>query len=290
MRVLIFDTETTGLPPKSGITDQQLLTFSQVHCWNEVIHSWPYILQLSYIVFDTESNTIEKTVNQYVDIRRDIHISKQSIAVHKITYDSIQNSENKTNISTLLSDFMIDVYSVELCIGHNVNFDRKMIIAELIRNNLPWTDILTFMDKNRFYCTMDKTKEKCNLRMEVSYTNRSGKLLTMNKIKMPKLSESHKHFFGYAPDEKMLHDAFMDVVICLRVFMINEYNKDIYEGGLDAHQLVRILWSPLHPLLPLSSLTPFESTFGTQSEFGTALVVPNYLPPIESFTPSIESS
>ncbi len=221
MRILIFDTETTGLPPKSGITDQQLLTFSQLHCWNEVIHKWPYILQLSYIVFDTESNTIEKTVNQYININPNVYISRQSFAVHNISYESIQNSENKTNIIPLLSEFMIDVYSVEQCVGHNVNFDRKMIIAELIRNQMPYEDILTIMNNNRFYCTMEKTKEKCNLKIEVTYTNRSGKLVTMNKIKMPKLSESHKHFFGYSPDESMLHDALNDVIICLKVFLIN---------------------------------------------------------------------
>ena len=45
MRVLVFDTETTGLP-KSNIIN------------NTTLNLWPHIVQFSYIVFDTETNSI----------------------------------------------------------------------------------------------------------------------------------------------------------------------------------------------------------------------------------------
>ena len=41
-RILIFDTETTGLPEKyASIRDYE---------------KWPYIIQLSYIIYDTSNN------------------------------------------------------------------------------------------------------------------------------------------------------------------------------------------------------------------------------------------
>ena len=45
MKVLAFDTETTGLPESynASVTDSS---------------KWPYIIQLSFIVFDTEEKEI----------------------------------------------------------------------------------------------------------------------------------------------------------------------------------------------------------------------------------------
>ena len=45
MKILIFDVETTGLLPK-------IINM-------ENISEYPYIIQLSYILFDTEGNNIE---------------------------------------------------------------------------------------------------------------------------------------------------------------------------------------------------------------------------------------
>ena len=45
MKVLIFDTETTGLPQTRNINQ-------------ETLHQWPHIVQFSYVIFDTELNDI----------------------------------------------------------------------------------------------------------------------------------------------------------------------------------------------------------------------------------------
>ena len=47
MKILIFDTETTGLSKSKKITPA-------------TIHLWPYIVQFSYIIFDDTTNTIIK--------------------------------------------------------------------------------------------------------------------------------------------------------------------------------------------------------------------------------------
>jgi hypothetical protein len=49
MKILAFDTETTDLPPKNKTLK------------NEELHLWPYIVQFSYIVYDTETHGICKS-------------------------------------------------------------------------------------------------------------------------------------------------------------------------------------------------------------------------------------
>ena len=44
MKILVFDTETTGLPEKNA----------SIYSYNQ----WPYIIQLSYIFYDMSNNNI----------------------------------------------------------------------------------------------------------------------------------------------------------------------------------------------------------------------------------------
>ena len=53
-RVLIFDVETTGLIPKSSQ--------SYIPCLAE----YPYILQLSFVIYNTFTNIIEDRLNCYI--------------------------------------------------------------------------------------------------------------------------------------------------------------------------------------------------------------------------------
>ena len=68
MRVLIFDTETTGLPQPDATIFQH--------------DKWPYIIQLSYISYNTENNTFEY-YNHYINIDDSITITPASYNIHK---------------------------------------------------------------------------------------------------------------------------------------------------------------------------------------------------------------
>ena len=52
MKVLVFDTETTGLPTERNASIMDL-------------EKWPHILQLSYVVYDTDEKKIDLLVNDY---------------------------------------------------------------------------------------------------------------------------------------------------------------------------------------------------------------------------------
>ena len=71
MKYLTFDTETTGLPKSR---------------WGKIGDSsnWPYILQLSWILYDNETNRLFKS-NDIIKLDDDVDISVESINVHGIT-------------------------------------------------------------------------------------------------------------------------------------------------------------------------------------------------------------
>ena len=69
MKVLVFDTETTGLPSERNpsIYDSQ---------------KWPHIIQLSYIVYDSETNEILTVEDDYINIDANINITPESQNIH----------------------------------------------------------------------------------------------------------------------------------------------------------------------------------------------------------------
>jgi DNA polymerase III epsilon subunit-like protein len=85
MKVLIFDTETTGLP-KSKIISQ------------DTLDKWPHIVQFSFIIFDTDTNEFVLTKDFVIKMEAGIIISDESIALHGITNQI--SKEEKFNILT----------------------------------------------------------------------------------------------------------------------------------------------------------------------------------------------
>ena len=128
VKVCAFDTEMTGLPPEE-LNSNNIKT-----SWKIMPDVWPFIIQLSYILYDTETNSV-KIFNKYIDIPDDVIITKGSIAVHHITKEKIANvpSENKATIKDALNEFFQVIKQADVVVGHHVIYDRKIVIAELLR-------------------------------------------------------------------------------------------------------------------------------------------------------------
>ena len=222
MRVLIFDTETTGLPKTKLLT-------------KEVLHLLPFIVQLSYVIFNTVTNRIEVIQDHIINIPLDIQISPESTNIHGITKE-ITLSKGKA-LKDILFQFIEDYESCDLLVGHNLSFDVNMLKMEtmrLIQTSLYFEKLYLeeFLEKlimesnnnsnsnsnnSKHYCTMKKTITYCNLKV----IDKKGK----EYIKFPKLSELHKKMFGYIP--KNLHNSLHDVLVCLRCFYQIEYKTDL---------------------------------------------------------------
>lgn len=212
MLVMIFDTETTGLPKSYN------LLYSK-------INEWPYIVQLSYVIYDTLRNKIVKIVDRIIKLPDGIMIPDDSIAIHKITNE--MSIKNGSHIKDCLKEFEKDMDKVYVIVGHNLSFDINMIKAECMRqidlekqihNCQEYHLIMKNFEKKFKYCTMQESIDLCCIKR----LKKDGKEYN----KFPKLSELHEFLFGYIPNN--LHNALYDVFICLRCFCKLTYETDIY--------------------------------------------------------------
>lgn len=199
MLLLVFDTETTGIIPKN-VSD---------------LDKCPYILQFSYIVYDSDKFKIVNEYNKIIHIPKSIEISEESTNIHGITKKNTNSS--RTSIESCLKEFKKNVELCDYIIGHNIDFDMKMVTIECMRNKIyHQPENLVFINPLKVYCTMQKGINICKIEVKSELGN---------YYKWPKLSELHKKLFDVVPNN--LHDAYNDILICLRcaVFMI--YNVDI---------------------------------------------------------------
>lgn len=209
MRFIFYDTETTGLIPKKN----------GVH---------PYIVQFSYIVYDTESETIEKIYDEVISLPDNVEIPHEASEIHKITTEMSRNSNVK--IEDCLLEFVGECMSADLIIGHNLIFDNAMVISELERYKESLDQdsderenvgrIIHKFLQTRFYCTMQETIDYCNI---ISTYKKSPKTY----VKFPKLIELHDKLFGKDTLVIQLHNSLNDVLVCFRCFYKYKFDIDV---------------------------------------------------------------
>lgn len=201
--LLVFDTETTGLLPRTN---------------SENIEDNPYIIQLSWIIYDIQTNKVIEMYDKFLNIPNHVEITKKSIQIHGIT--RVELEKYGENASNVLFSFIRALNSCDYVIGHNISFDWKMITIECIRNNL-YPNLLAIDNNIKQLCTMKDSIDICNL----PFTN---KKYTTRK-KWPKLIELHQTLFNTSIKSYMLHNALIDVIVCLRCACKLYFHKDIYD-------------------------------------------------------------
>ena len=215
MKVLVFDTETTGLP-----TERNASLFAT--------EKWPYIVQLSYILYDTDTKKMLKCKDDIIQISPLVNISPESIAIHGITPKICDRKG--VPIMQALTDFNNIIQEADCIVGHNICFDKNMLIVECVRHKTPH-----YFSNNGWrkaeLCTMRHFVIDCAIeRIDVK-----GK----KYFKFPTLVELHKHLFNIKP--KNAHDAMADVLICLRCYAFGLHGQDIAkEGGSALKELYNL--------------------------------------------------
>lgn len=207
MKILVFDTETTGLPEKNAsIYD---------HC------NWPHIIQLSYILYDlSNNNTIIK--DNYIKLSPIIPIDASSIAIHGLNHEII--NKNGIHIIPALREFNEYLDKCDIVVGHNISFDKRLIFVECLRNKID-QKFTKFVNNQKIckpeYCTMKNTTQFCEI-IALSKTNKTY-------IKQPKLIELYTKIFPNEPLPKQLHNSLVDILCTLRCYLKHIHNIDIIE-------------------------------------------------------------
>lgn len=221
MRILVFDTETTGLPQSKFISPSTL-------------HQWPHIVQFSYIIYDTSLNDIIVTKDHIIKLPENISIPQETSNIHGITNDISQR--NGVQLNNVLSEFFYFLRGVDILIGHNVEFDINMIKVELLRiinkNDLLQEHRLS-QEQIKFYkyelhfltnfknicCTLKESIKFCNIQL----IDKNGN----SYLKYPKLIELHEKLFNKLPTN--LHNSFNDILVTLRCFMKLKHSIDLMD-------------------------------------------------------------
>jgi DNA polymerase III epsilon subunit-like protein len=216
MRILVFDTETTGLPETRYISP-------------DTLHLWPHIVQFSYIIYDLSINDIIESKNYIIKLSENILIPTESSNIHGITNEISQKSG--ITINEVINEFFYHLRNVDKLIGHNIEFDINMLKIELLRiinKNLSSPEQIKLYKYDLHYltnyknicCTLKDSIEFCNIQL----INKSGKPY----LKYPKLIELHEKLFNTLPNN--LHNSFNDILVTLRCFMKLKHNIDLIEN------------------------------------------------------------
>ena len=204
MKVLVFDTETTGLIPKNP----------------KSLAEWPHIVQLSCIFID-----LDRLDEMYVDnfiVNPEVDIPTVTSDIHGITNEIAKRDGIAIRDVLLRITAWLD--EVDVLVAHNLSFDKRMFMVECIRNNINQCfskrDDLGIKINKKEYCTMKNTINLC----KIEKINKYGNIY----YKYPKLIELYSMLFNNC-DVKNLHDSMADILVCFRCYYYLEYKKDIYK-------------------------------------------------------------
>ena len=154
MRILIFDTETTGLPtfdysknPKFGeFYPPNLLEY----------YNSARLVELAYIIYDSGVNDNEEVKVKTYESLVIPHFEITNSDIHGITTE--QAKTNGKDLTVVLNDFYNDLKTVDVIVGHNVKFDINIVASECSRNNLLHIYNLLLSIKNK--CTLNMSRQK----------------------------------------------------------------------------------------------------------------------------------
>lgn len=198
--ILVWDTETTGLPDFKAPSD--------------AAHQ-PHIVQLAAILVDPET-LIERAAIDLI-VKPDGWVIPDDVAaIHGITTETAASCGVPEQAVVALFIALKAQAAIE--VAHNISFDRRIMRIAMLRMGLA-RDEVEAMEGGESYCTMRSSTSIINLPP-------TGKMVAagFSKPKPPKLSECVRHFFG--EDLEGAHNALNDVRACARVYFHLQAMRD----------------------------------------------------------------
>lgn len=182
MKVMLFDTETTGLPKTRALAINGR-------------NNWPHIVSISWVILDADTNTILKKAS-YIVKPNGWLIPDDSIAIHKIT------NENAYLNGVPLSDaiYAFSNEDPDILVAHNADFDFNVLV-NAIKWDLGIDPIV--LDKPLF-CSMKLSRNMCQIPSKYGF-------------KSPKLSELYEFVMKKSPISDSLHGSLYDAEVLTEI-------------------------------------------------------------------------
>lgn len=179
--IVVFDTETNGLPKNfnSPFTD---------------LNNWPRLVQIAWLVFDNQGNEIG--AKDFIIKPVGYTIPREMTLIHNISQDFAL--KNGIDLKNVLEEFRVFIEKADLIVGHNLDFDEKVVSAEFLRigGRNP------FINRNKL-CTKETSTNFCGIQNAYGF-------------KWPTLKELYLKLFNKTYLEG--HNAKNDVAITAQCF------------------------------------------------------------------------
>jgi DNA polymerase III epsilon subunit-like protein len=207
-RVIVFDLETTGLPitPSFGTyhPPQELDKYRQSR-----------IVQWSWALYEPDGTLISE--EDHIIKPNPVEYRIENSQFHGIT-EQIARVQGK-DFATVLERWSAAVAQAPTIVGHNVNFDKHVLLSELYRRK--HLDEALTIESKQWLCTMERAKELCALR--------AG-----NKLKPPKLIELMHALNVQEEPGRVFHNSKHDVYYTAKCYFAEQVLKNpcpkMYEG------------------------------------------------------------
>jgi len=177
MKLLIFDTETTGLPLQKLSAEKQP-------------GNWPHIVSISWVILDSSTNEILSQQNFLVK-PLNWRVPLDATAIHGISHDLAEKTGK--DLAYVMSVFLAEEY--DALVAHNIEFDMNVLV-----HAIKWDLQMSLPLFPKQICTMKLSTNICKI---------PGKF----GCKYPKLKELYFHAFHKYPFEAKLHNSMYDVLI-----------------------------------------------------------------------------
>jgi DNA polymerase III epsilon subunit-like protein len=202
MKVLFFDTETTGVPKNYNAPHTDSL-------------NWPRVVQLAWARYDFDDSIKQPVLRKTRDFiikPTGFEIPIDVSRIHGITTEIAMRSGSP--LSDVLEEFCLDVEAAGIVVAHNISFDAMIIAAELHR--LKKENIFQ-RDSIRGICTMKRSTQFCAIPKKNSnpFRRAFGNVRPID-FKWPTLSELHTKLFGQSFQDA--HNALADIEACASCF------------------------------------------------------------------------
>lgn len=183
--ILFFDTKTSGFPRNYKAPASEL-------------NNWPRLIQLAFVKYD-ENKELLYSWDKFIETN-EFNISQNSENIQSITNKKVENEG--ISIEVVLKKFLKEIKNADLIVGHNVDFDIKVVQSEFIRSDIE-PNIIEIMSSIPVVCTMKASTEFCSIP-------------ETNGFKWPTLTELHLKLFGEYFDNK--HNLLCDVTATANCF------------------------------------------------------------------------
>jgi DNA polymerase III epsilon subunit-like protein len=183
MKLLIFDTETTGLPKdrKKNATKES--------------NNWPHIVSISWVILDDVTNVIS-TKKSFIIKPDGWSIPYESTKIHGITEENALRTGIPLN--AVLKEFSNEIY--DYLVSHNIEFDFNVLMNAYYWDLNQKLDISLYRRK----CTMLLSTDLCKLPAP------------WGGYRWPKLSELYEFTFHRKPTGT-LHNSLYDALILAEI-------------------------------------------------------------------------